>query len=243
MFLTGFGLGKYNVDGVYLCVVLSIEALVKLLLFTVTTGLFFSRFVRPISRIRFSDTMCIVPHYISSLSTLTLSFRVMHERPETLVNVHIAVCLSVTEERCDYDPVLRKEEVQTWRSFHDLQLVRQSLPNFALPWTVMHRIDEHSKLYCISMEELIAGGATFFVTFSAVDTVFGGTVFARHEYNAADVQLDRRFADMMRIRNDGQRELDLSLLSATEPCGEVCQTPPHKSNNEKAPLSISFKTA
>ena len=92
-----------------------------------------------------------------------------NERLETLVNTKVDCSLVITET---------EKNGNSWRSFHKLDMIHSSIPNFSLPWTLMHEIKEDKKhpekqsaLYGKSSRDLYHGSAIIFVLVSGLDTV------------------------------------------------------------------------
>jgi len=197
-FLTGLG-GLHNGRSNYLQIVLSLESLVKVLAFSIITGLIFIRFTRPVARIRFSKKALIT----NNLGQRQFMFRAMHERQDALVNLHTELSLSILEKL--------PEGTGYWKSFHGLPLRRSGLPAFSLPWNVMHVIDKDSKLFPMhSVEDLQEASATVYVVLNASDQITGGSVHAMHSYRACDIVFGRRFDDVIIINPDGTRFCDMA---------------------------------
>jgi len=195
-FLTGLG-SPYTAGSVYLQLILSLESLVKVLLLSLITGLFFTRFTKPIARIRFSKIALITNH----IGQRQFIFRVMHERTDALVNLHVELTVSMLEKL--------PESGGYWRSFHSLPLRRSGLPTFGLPWSVMHIIDRNSKLYEKTSEHLYESSAVFTVVLNASDRITGGNVHAMYYYRPPDVLFDRQFGDCLIMKPDGFRLCDM----------------------------------
>src|SRR6185437_14074924 len=107
----------------------------------------------------------------------SLTFRLANDRLESLINTQVQVTMSLTE----------RTKEGPWRRFHDLPLARPSLPTFLLPWTVQHKIDGRSPLYGLSETEWRQARVEIYCVVSAVDSVFGGALWARKRYSAHEV--------------------------------------------------------
>ena len=94
------------------------------------------------------------------------------------------------------------------RRIHDLKLVRNRTPIFALTWTVMQPIDPNSPLWGATPESLEAQAAEIIVTFMGLDDTFSQTVHVRHSYIAAEVLWDRYFVDLFSQAADGRYAID-----------------------------------
>jgi len=181
---------------------MSFEALIRVLYFSVGFGLVMARFSKPKPRIVYTQKCCITKHH----NQRKLMFRIANERLETLVNTRVEVSLVLTEEI----------NGRSWRSFHKLNLVHESVPNFSLPWTVMHVIDKNSKLCNKTRQDLKKASAIIFVLVQGIDTVFERQILSRHTYLVSDIIEDHQFADMFGINDQGQRTVDFKMFNDLE---------------------------
>ena len=204
---SGYGTGPYAVSGVALSVLLSVETLVRTVYFTIVTGLLYARFARPIPRIRFTPCAFLSVHH----GHRSLTFRMANDRLEALINTQVQLTMSITQHSTTGN--------SSWRRFHDLQLVRPSLPTFLLPWTVQHRIDARSPLWGMGEDEWKAGRVEVYVVVSAVDSVFGGSVWARKKYGGEDVRWGYKPRDVFREVQEGGgvvRVVDMALMDEVD---------------------------
>jgi inward rectifier potassium channel len=80
---------------------------------------------------------------------------------------------------------------------------------FALTWTAMHKIDETSPFYGPgAIDRLRADGSEIYVTLSGLDETMMQTISARYRYALDDIVDGARFADVLRVREDGVRVID-----------------------------------
>jgi len=201
--LTGLGDGGYqDTDDLYLYTIFCLMSLTKIIVFSTNTSLIFARFARPVARVEFSKKILITQHR----GERKLMFRVLNLRKTTLVNTNLSITMSITEP---------EENNTTWRAFYDLKLVRTSVPVFSLPFTFMHIVAGDSKLAGHTEESLIKGRVTIFATFSAVDPVFGSSVWATHHWDFDKIEWDTQFESCFGSDADGKRTLDLDKLSRT----------------------------
>ena len=169
------------------------------------SGLLYARFARPIPRIRFTDCAFVGVHH----GAPSLTFRCANDRLESLINTNVQLTMSLNE---------RMPNGGTWRRFHDLTLVRPSLPTFLLPWTVQHKIDAHSPLHGKTEDDWKAARIEVFVVVNAVDAVFGGGVWARKRYAAGNIRFGYRAKDVFRDVADEHggpaRVIDMAFFDA-----------------------------
>ena len=107
--------------------------------------------------------------------------------------------------------VLRSElsaEGHVMRRFHDLTLVRDHTPVFALTWTVMHRIDEASPIHDVTAELMEAEDMSLVCTMTGTDETFAQSVYARYAYSVDTVRWQARFADIFTVDRNGRRAVD-----------------------------------
>ena len=103
------------------------------------------------------------------------------------------------------------------RRFEELTPVRARTSLFALSWTVMHRIDETSPLYGLDMTSCYDNQIEIIALLSGVDETLADRIYARHAYAPDDILWDRRFVDVLSVRADGQRIVDLTRFHDTVP--------------------------
>lgn len=190
------GYGEMTPNGRWAHAIMSVEALVNMGSTAVMTGLAFARFARPTARILFSDRMVIgpwdgVPH---------LMFRMANQRQNQLTEATVSVMVLLHE---------KTREGQTLRRPHDLTLVRNKNPLFALTWLAMHRIDEKSPFHGPdALEKLKAINAEVYVSLTGLDETLMQTVTARFRYPIDDIVPDAHFADVLTVEEDGTRVID-----------------------------------
>jgi inward rectifier potassium channel len=179
----------------YANAIVTVEALVGLLGVAMVTGLAFARFSLPSARVLFSRVALIAPYD----RVPTLTFRVANERRNLIVEAQMTVTLVRNEVTA---------EGQFMRRFHDLPLVRQRTPVFALTWTVMHSIDPRSPLYEMTPETLVEQEAEIVVTMTGIDETVSQIVHARHSYTAPEIMWNMRFVDILSRTPEGRRAID-----------------------------------
>jgi inward rectifier potassium channel len=110
------------------------------------------------ARVAFSEVATIAPHE----AVPTLSFRTANQRSNQILEAQLKVYLM----RDEVTP-----EEQYIRRIHDLPLVRNQSPSFALSWLALHPIDESSPLSGVTPEALVETNSTIVVTLSGVDEI------------------------------------------------------------------------
>jgi len=194
------GLGSPHVGtSIYLQLVLSFESLVKVLVFSILTGLIFVRFTKSVARVRFSKVALVTTHR----GQRKFMFRIVHERNDPLINVHVDVTLSMLETLPDGTP---------WRSFYTLPLSRTGVPSFSHPWTVMHIIDKHSKLYNLTAQDFYQGQCWIVASLFATDQIVNSSINTMQTFHASDILFDVEFVDMLELDSRGRKVCDIDNI-------------------------------
>jgi inward rectifier potassium channel len=178
-------------------IVATIEIMTGMAGLAVTTGLVFARFSKPTARILFSKNVLIRDFEGSRV----LMFRIANERHNRIVEANATVSL-VREEV--------NEQNESFIRIHDLKLVRERTPVFAMTWTLMHRIDEKSPLYGNSAKTLTANRSRITVSVGGHDETIAATVYANFNYFAEDIIFDARFVDILTYLPNGGRAINMT---------------------------------
>jgi inward rectifier potassium channel len=189
-------------------VMVTFEAIIAMLGVAVITGITFSKFSRPTARVLFSDKVVIgprngVPH---------LMFRMANWRRNTILEAQLHAILLLEET---------SEEGHVMRRPHDLALVRDRNPLFALTWTAMHRIDETSPFFgSDALARLRQRKAQIFLSLVGTDETFSQTVHARRSYELSDIVVGAHFADVLSSLDDGTRLIDYRAFHQVVPVAQ-----------------------
>jgi len=178
-------------------IVATIEIITGMAGLAVTTGLVFARFSKPTARILFSKNVLIRDFEWSRV----LMFRIANERHNRIVEANATVSL-VREEV--------NEQNENFIRIHDLKLVRERTPVFAMTWTLIHRIDENSPLYENSSKTLTANRSRISVSVGGHDETIAATVYANFNYFAEDIIFDARFVDILTYLPNGGRAINMT---------------------------------
>ena len=197
------GYGVLTPVGTYANIVVTLETLVALLFVAVTTGLTFSRFSRPTARVDFSKVAVISMHN----GVPTLSVRLSNARRNQILEADVSLVLLRVE---------RTLEGRTMRRFYDLPLSRGHTPIFALTFTAMHPIDEHSPMHGMTPETLEAEDAELLVTVTGLDETMSQTIHARTSYVFDEIRFGVRFRDMFGFTPEGRLVIDHALMDEVE---------------------------
>jgi inward rectifier potassium channel len=167
-----------------------VEAFVGMCGLALWTGLFFARFSRPTSRVRFSNKAIIrtrdgIDH---------LLFRVSNERGNLLVEAKLSVAALIDEVTAEGDKM---------RRLVDLPLIRDRTPLFSLSWVAMHPITPDSPLHGLSPDTIQDHIAAIIASLTGLDDTLHQTVHAQRAYASSEIVWGHRFVDMLERGPDG----------------------------------------
>ena len=206
--LTTVGYGVMAPTSTYAHVVVIIEAAVGLLFAAVGTGLIFAKASRPASPVLFSKRVVVTERH----GTPTLMFRVGNARGNDIVEATVRVAVLIDEV---------SPEGHELRRLHDLRLVRDMTPIFALSWAVLHVIDEDSPLHGVTAEDLPEHLVTMVVTLTGYDSTYAQQTHGRKIYYPEDFRFNHRFVDVISNLDDGRIMVDYDVFHATVPDSEA----------------------
>jgi inward rectifier potassium channel len=181
----------------------TIEAFWGFAYFAFVTGVVYTKFSRPTSRVLFSDVAVVsnfqgIPH---------LKIRLANQRLNRIVDAQANVYLlrdMVTKEGY---PI---------RQINDLKLMRDHTPLLSLTWTLFHPIDESSPLFGNTTEDICRLGDEIIVSISGLDETLAQTIYAHHSYVAEEIIFDAFFEDVL-TREEGSVRVDYNLFHAVRP--------------------------
>ena len=202
--LATVGYGDMHPQTTYAHVIATAEIFFGLSMLAVVTGLVFQRFARPRARILFARNPVMVRHE----SFPTFMLRLANERHNNISDARAKLW------------VLRDEisdEGLRFRRFHELPIERGESPVFALSWTIFHRVDETSRLWQQTPEDIAGCNAQFLVAITGHDETSGQDVHVRHVYLAEDLLWNRRYVDILTTEDDGRLHIDYTRFHDTEP--------------------------
>jgi inward rectifier potassium channel len=200
------GYGNIYPVSIYSQIIGVIEITLGIIYFALATGIAFARFSRPTARILFSDVLAV--RTIDGVPMLML--RAANQRHNLIYAAQVRVSL------------IRDDTFGgvTMRRFHDLPLVRDSNPVFALTWTVLHMIDADSPLRILLDDPEAGRDMELVVVLSGVDEISGQPIHARWAYTPREIRWDARFADILGTDGQGVRTIDYSRFHNVESAPE-----------------------
>lgn len=211
--LATVGYGVMSPATVAAHVVASLEILFGLVGVALITGLVFARFSRPTARILFSRRAVIRDFE----GRRVLMLRIANERYNRIVEASATLSLVRVEVNAQGESFVR---------IHDLRLLRERTPVFALTWTLIHPIDERSPLSGLDAAALAASRARILVSVTGHDENMAAAVHAGGEYQAGELAFDARFVDILQQTPAGGRVVDLTRFHDVEPAPQAGNSAP-----------------
>lgn len=184
--------------------VAAVEILTGMVGIAITTGLVFARFSKPTARILFSNR-AIIRDFDGAR---VLMLRMANERHNRIVEATATLSLV----RIEVNP-----QGESFVRIHDLSLVRERTPVFALTWTLIHTIDARSPLHGLDATQLAASRSRILVSVTGHDETMAASVYAGNSYEAEDLVFDSRFVDILSMTPEGERVVDLTRFHDIEP--------------------------
>jgi inward rectifier potassium channel len=201
--LATVGYGNMSPASFHGHLVASAEILAGMVGIALTTGLVFARFSKPTARILFSDRAVIRDFEGSRV----LMLRIANERYNRIVEATATLSLVRTEINAQGESFVR---------IHDLRLIRERTPVFALTWILIHPIDEGSPLHGLDAAQLAASRSRILVSITGHDETMAASVYAGSDNEVEDLMLDCRFVDILHITPEGERVVDLTCFHDIE---------------------------
>ena len=184
--------------------VMIFESIVSLVITALATGLVFTKFARPTTRVAFSRYAVITQHE----GNRTLVFRAGNRRSNVIVEatIHVvAVYTTVTAEG------------KTFYKAVDLPMVRDRQVGMTRGWTLMHVIDAQSPLFGADAARLQALELELYIALTGIDDVSMQTVHAIHKYTDDQIRIDHHFEDTVLALDNGQFVVDVTKFDAVVP--------------------------
>ena len=189
---TTIGYGHLSPQGNYANVLVTLEAYTGMFCTALMTGIIFSKFSRPDTRVLFSNNALITTRD----GRKSLIFRLANGRGNGIVDAEIKATLLID------DSTSEGEEV---RRIIPLPLKVDRMPLLSLSLTAVHLIDESSPLFEQDLDALADANALIAVTVTGVDNLIWQSVHAQHFYRFDDLRLGEGFADVLSSKfRDGE---------------------------------------
>lgn len=201
---SSLGYGRLNPTSDLADAVASLDAFVGLLTVAILTGLFFARFAKPRSYIRFSRHVIIGQDQEGRKS---LQFRAVNAVNEKIIDLQARVTMTWLEQ----------DGKRLRRKFQRLPLQIDSIFLFPLNWNLIHTIDEESPLYGLDEAAMQSKNIELLVVIKGFDETYNAIVHSDRSYQMSDLIYGVQFKPMYTVMND-ETILHLDDIDETEPC-------------------------
>jgi inward rectifier potassium channel len=192
------GYGTVSPGSVAVNLVTVIETFGGLVSMALLTGLFFSKFSRPLARFVFTKHL-LVTQYRGKRALLA---RMANARANSVMNAEVTLTVM-------YDEVT--PEGIRYRRLEDLPLERGSTPVFILTMTVAHIIEPGGRadqlLSCLQKQEK---DVEFLLSVRGVDETLGQTIHDMCVFDAKAIVYDRQFEDVISEAPSGAVVIDFA---------------------------------
>jgi inward rectifier potassium channel len=202
--LATVGYGDMHPQTDYGHLVATVEIFTGMSFLAVMTGLVFARFSRPRARFVFAKYPIVAQHE----GQPTLMIRVANARHNTISGATARLWLIRGEQSA---------EGQYFRRYHELKLLRNENPVFALSWTIFHVIDESSPLHGAGPHDLAQTDALLVLTISGLDDNSAQQLNARRNYAQSHIRWQHRYVDISSNADDGRLVLDYGKFHDVTP--------------------------
>ena len=190
---TTVGYGHVSPSGTLTSSVAAFESFLGVLTLALAAGLFYGRFSRPRSFLRFSDVALIAPYREGT----ALMFRTVPYKNNHLMDAEVKLTMGMR--------VMRNGEEKN--EFYTLGVEFSKINALILNWTIVHPINENSPIYGMSLDELKEARAEVLVYLKAFDEGFANTVAARTSYTADEIIVGAKFKPMYERSSSGDATL------------------------------------
>jgi inward rectifier potassium channel len=190
---TTVGYGHVSPSGLLTSSVAAFESFLGVLTLALAAGLFYGRFSRPRSFLRFSDIALIAPYKNGT----ALMFRTTPYKNNHLMDAEVKLTMGMR--------VLKNGEEKN--EFYTLGVEFNKINALVLNWTIVHPINENSPIYGMTLEELREARAEMLVYLKAYDEGFANTVVARTSYTADEMIEGAKFKPMYERSASGEATL------------------------------------
>ncbi len=200
--LTTVGYGAMAPKGILTSAVSSFEALMGLLLFSLATGLFYGRFVKPIRGVVFSKIGVVAPYENGRAFMVRLANKFDHN----LINPE-ATMLAVL--------VVEENGIKK-RKYQSMKLETAKVVMMPLNWTLVHKIDSDSPMFDMSKEDFQNAQLEVLVMAKAFDESYNQELHFRTSWLYSEIVWNAKFKIPYTL-TEGNTVLDLKKLDDYEP--------------------------
>ena len=199
---TTLGYGRIGPIGIGANIIASLNAFAGLLTFALATGLFFARFSKPTSSIKFSNNILMTP-FANEFQSIQL--RIINGSHTKMTDMQARLLFTWLEQ----------EDGKFRRKFERLDLFIDSIYLFPLNWTIVHVIDKDSPLNGKSKEWYAERNAELILIVKGFDDTYSQFITDYRGYDLNKLIVNARFKTMYMIKKE-KTILDMSLLDSYE---------------------------
>ena len=201
---TTVGYGAISPNGKAADILAMIEAFVGLLSFALATGLLYGRFSKPSLKIAFSKNLLITPYEDGN----ALMFKIVNMRNNVLLNTRISTLVTI-------DKGTQNEEFN--KEYFALNLETDTVKFFPLTWTIVHKVDESSPIFGLTLKDLKKRNAEVIVMVETFDETFAQEIIQKHSYAHSQWIEGMKFDRNFRIDEKGRLTLHINELNNISP--------------------------
>jgi inward rectifier potassium channel len=199
---TTVGYGRISPLGWAPSIIAAIESLAGLLGFALATGLLYGRFSRPVAKIIYSKQALIAPYK----GITAFQFKIANALKHELIEVEAQIALSAK----------KTINSQVIRTFENLELERSKITFMPSTWTVVHPIDETSRLFDLAKEDLEEMDAEFIIILKGFDDTFSQHVYSRSSYKYNEIVWGAKYLNNFNKVENGINIVELDKLNDFE---------------------------
>jgi inward rectifier potassium channel len=199
---TTLGYGNIGPVGFEANVVAAVNAFVGLLAFALATGMFFARFSKARSYIKFSNNIILTPF---AKKFKSIQIRIINSSRSKMTDMQARLLFTWLEK--DGDKLRRK--------FHRLDLFIDSIYLFPLNWTIVHVIDEDSPFHGKTMDWINERNGELIVIVKGFDDTYSQFVTDYRGYDLRQLKEGVKFAGMYDVK-DEETIVDIHKLDNLE---------------------------
>jgi inward rectifier potassium channel len=179
---TTVGYGHVSPGSLLTSSVAAFESFLGVLTLALAGSVFYGRFSKPRSFLKFSDIAVIAPYK----DGIALMFRTVPYKNNHLLDAEVKLTLGMR--------VARNGESKN--EFYPLAVEFSKITALILNWTVVHPINENSPLYGMTLDELEKTNAEVLVYLKAYDEGFSNIVVSRTSYTVDEIIQGAKFVPM-----------------------------------------------
>ncbi len=201
--LTTVGYGALAPKGASVNFISSIEAVVGLLSFSLATGLFYGRFIKPRMGFVFSNVAVIVPTKTNN----KLMVRVAYKQDNILLDLEVKLLVTF----------IVNEDGVNKRKYHTLKLESDKVVTMPLNWNIVHEVDESSPLYEMNAQDFKDSNLELILMIKGFSETYGQELHSRSSWICDEIIWNKKFSLPYTERKENKKTLfDLNKMDAIE---------------------------